>query len=278
MKKNILSIAIFYFFNAIGFAQVPCQITLTSAAGTDAQILCQSAPITNITYSFSGASASVTGLPYGVTGDYNGNVFTISGTPVASGTLFNYTVTTTTDGCAPNAYATGSIATPKTKASFTVNTISGAPPSNVQFTNNSKNTNQYSWNFGDGDTISTQANPIHIYKSPSLFTVKLVASYNGKCADSTTMDVNVSSLVLDVDGLTAIAPFNLFPNPFSNQLSIVTDKPSLIKITTISSMEVYNGKVNAGKSFIDTNGFSSGVYFITIINEQTTVTKKLVKE
>jgi gliding motility-associated-like protein len=68
-------------------------IALSSAAGTDAQTLCVNNAITDITYATTGAtSASVSGLPAGVTGSWLSDVVTISGTPTASGT-FNYTVT-----------------------------------------------------------------------------------------------------------------------------------------------------------------------------------------
>jgi subtilisin-like proprotein convertase family protein len=75
-------------------------LTRTSASGTDAQTTCQNSAITNITYSVTGPAtgATVTGLPAGVTGNYNAGVFTISGTPTVAG-VFNYTVSTT-GGCA----------------------------------------------------------------------------------------------------------------------------------------------------------------------------------
>ena len=73
-------------------------ITLTSAAGTDAQTVCINTPIVNITYATTGAiGATVTGLPAGVTGSWAGDVVTITGTPTASGS-FTYTVTLT-GGC-----------------------------------------------------------------------------------------------------------------------------------------------------------------------------------
>ena len=83
-------------------------ITLTSAAGTNSQTLCINTAVTNIVYSTGGGvtGATVTGLPAGVTGTYAGGVFTISGTPTASGT-FNYTVTTS--GGTGVATATGTI-------------------------------------------------------------------------------------------------------------------------------------------------------------------------
>ncbi|MEK7227213.1 MAG: hypothetical protein AAB221_16225, partial [Bacteroidota bacterium] len=60
-------------------------ITLTSAAGTDAQTVCVNTAITNITYSTTGATgATFSGLPAGVTGSWAANVVTISGTPTTS--------------------------------------------------------------------------------------------------------------------------------------------------------------------------------------------------
>ncbi|MCM0665657.1 T9SS sorting signal type C domain-containing protein [Flavobacterium tyrosinilyticum] len=84
-------------------------VSLTSAAGTDAQTACINTPITNITYSTTGAtSATVTGLPAGVTGGWSGNVVTISGTPtVSSATPYSYTVTLN-GGCG-TVTATGTI-------------------------------------------------------------------------------------------------------------------------------------------------------------------------
>ena len=73
-------------------------VSLTSAAGTNAQTKCINTAITNITYATTGATgATVTGLPAGVTGTWLSNVVTISGTPTAAGP-FTYTVTLTS-GC-----------------------------------------------------------------------------------------------------------------------------------------------------------------------------------
>jgi hypothetical protein len=84
-------------------------VTLTSASGTNTQAVCINSPITNITYSTTGATgATVTGLPAGVTGGWSGNVVTISGTPtVSQASPYNYTVTLT-GGCG-TVTATGTI-------------------------------------------------------------------------------------------------------------------------------------------------------------------------
>src|SRR5665647_92731 len=62
-------------------------VSLTSAAGTDAQTTCINTAVTPITYSTTGATgATFTGLPTGVNGSWNANVVTISGTPTVAGT------------------------------------------------------------------------------------------------------------------------------------------------------------------------------------------------
>ena len=72
-------------------------IALSSAVGTDNQTVCINNPIVDITYSVgqggTGATITAGGLPAGVTSNYAGSVFTITGTPTVSG-IFNYTVTT----------------------------------------------------------------------------------------------------------------------------------------------------------------------------------------
>ncbi|WP_269224520.1 T9SS type B sorting domain-containing protein [Flavobacterium sp. IMCC34518] len=84
-------------------------ITLTSLVTTTTQTLCVNTALTNIAYAVSGSatSATVTGLPVGVTGSFTAGVLTISGTPTVSGS-FGYTVSTS-GGCSPAATLTGTI-------------------------------------------------------------------------------------------------------------------------------------------------------------------------
>ncbi|NEU07538.1 T9SS type A sorting domain-containing protein [Flavihumibacter sp. R14] len=102
-------------------------IVLSSAAGTDAQTKCINTAITNITYTIGGTGASITGgaLPAGVTGSYNAGVFTISGTPSASGT-FNYTVTAT-GPCVSNSVSGSLTVTPNSTI-----LLSSAPGTDAQ--------------------------------------------------------------------------------------------------------------------------------------------------
>jgi hypothetical protein len=86
--------------------------TITLASGSSAQTVTYGAAMTSIKYNTANASsATVAGLPSGVSGAWASNVYTISGTPTSHGTS-SYTVTTTNDNGCTNAKATGNITVP----------------------------------------------------------------------------------------------------------------------------------------------------------------------
>ncbi len=66
-------------------------LTLTSATNTDNQTVCINNPVTTITYSYTDATPTVSGLPNGVNATVNNGQITINGTPTISGT-FNYNI------------------------------------------------------------------------------------------------------------------------------------------------------------------------------------------
>lgn len=99
-----------------------CTLDLTSAVGTNSQVLCQGTALTNIVYTTSGSATgvTVTGLPTGLTTNYTSNTFTISGTPTQTGT-FVYTATTV--GCTVNATQNGTITVVAVPAIPTIGSI-----------------------------------------------------------------------------------------------------------------------------------------------------------
>jgi hypothetical protein len=107
-------------------------ITLSSGAGSNNQVVCINTALGILTYGTTIATgAEVAGLPSGVTGSWNANVLTISGTPTVSGT-FGYTVTMT-GGC-PGGFNT-------TTGSIIVN------PTNTIALTSSAGTNNETWLF-----------------------------------------------------------------------------------------------------------------------------------
>ena len=74
---------------------------------------------------------------------------------------------------------------PQAEALFAASPDQGCQPLNVQFTDLSTNATQWRWDLGDG-TQSDLQNPFHIYSQIGSYTVSLIASYDGKCADTIT--------------------------------------------------------------------------------------------
>ncbi|MGV8076726.1 MAG: PKD domain-containing protein [Methanosarcina sp.] len=74
-------------------------------------------------------------------------------------------------------------------ANFSSNLTSGYAPLSVQFTDLSKNVDEWNWNFGDGSS-STQQNPAHTYSKSGYYTVMLkVNNENGTDSKFTTLTV-----------------------------------------------------------------------------------------
>ncbi len=132
-----------------GIITVNPDATITLTTANASQTVCISNPIAAIKYTVggNGTSATVTGLPSGLTTGFSAGVFTISGSPTASGT-FNYTVSTTGSGCInpslggtitvnPNATLTTSGLTAETKcvlSAFTARTYNVTNATGVTLT------------------------------------------------------------------------------------------------------------------------------------------------
>ncbi len=68
-------------------------------------------------------------------------------------------------------------------ADFSTTDLTACAPSIVNFTNLSTDGDNYLWNFGDGST-STNVTPSHIYNTPGIYTVSLVAYSQLGCSDT----------------------------------------------------------------------------------------------
>jgi len=138
-------------------------ITILSAATiTDAtnknQTVCINSEINDISFTIGGAGkgATATGLPAGVTANFEDGIFTLSGTPTEAGT-YNYTVTTTGD--CTNASITGTL-TINPRPTFTqpeeVFVCAGAETSTISFGGSSVSGTTYQWT-NDNNSIGLAA-------------------------------------------------------------------------------------------------------------------------
>ena len=178
-------------------------VTLIAAQGSCSDTLVSPSMI-NVTAkptaSYAAPSAVCLGDTIHFTNLSNGNGSTITaytwnfgdGSPSSSATqpshLFssagNYSVTLTTQagGCSDDTTIVIAV-NPAPQVNFSSNSTTGCGPQTIQFTNATTGSPAYSWNFGDGSSLSTATNPSHLYSNSGTYTVTLIAS-QGSCGDT----------------------------------------------------------------------------------------------
>ncbi len=195
-------------------------LTLSSAAGTDAQTLCINTSITNIQYTASGPVTGVTatGLPAGLSTNYSGGIFVISGTPTVSGT-FNYKVVST-GTCTPDTEI-GSI-TVNPAASIVLSSAAGTNAQN-SCNNTAITPITYTITNGTGAAITAGALPTGVTGSFSggVFTItgtptvvgtfNYTVTTNGGCASSLasgTITTTIQTITLSSGSVSPLVCIN----------------------------------------------------------------------
>jgi len=139
----------------------------------------------------------------------------------------------------------------------------------VTFSNNSSNSEEYAWDFGDGNT-STEENPTHAYAASGFYNVCLTASNSGG-SNEVCQTVNVS--------LSGIEDFiaesiELFPNPTKDgsQLRFELNNSQEISIiiydvigSKVSELNAENYTAGSHSVSLPVNDLEGGQYFISLV-------------
>ena len=73
----------------------------------------------------------------------------------------------------------------------------------------------------------------------------------------------------------------LYPNPTTGKFFITFSKPlknATLRLTDLNGKVVQQAKGNGGKIEFDLSGVAAGVYFVSIEDQGTTISKKVVKQ
>lgn len=202
----------------ISFGTLSTFIQLMSSPSTVAQTPCVNTAITPIVYSVGsgGTGPTVTGLPAGVTGSFNGSYFTISGTPTVPGD-FTYTITTT-GTCNPTT-ATGTISV---KAQ-TISLLSGStaalacsdqPMADVKYTIGGSATGASITGLPAGLSVTYNAGVFTISGTPSVSGLfNYIITTSGPCTSVTKSgSVEVRSQVLNLTSALSTTNQNVCVN------------------------------------------------------------------
>lgn len=110
-------------------------------------------------------------------------------------------------------------------------------------------------------------------------------SYKGNLPNKTVNNTSESGLSLSDDLSTnSTCSFSLFPNPTSNNATILLDNPETIvlslKVTDITGKEIFTELKQAINGAYELNlvGFAKGVYFVTLATRGGNKTKQLIVE
>ncbi len=133
----------------------------------------------------------------------------------------------------------------------------------VAFTDNSQNADEWMWNFGDGNS-STEQSPTHIYSMADDYNVQLIAS--NACGNE-----NSYSQIISFTSIATIqqSDIKVFPNPFSNFISIDIPEEALMKNLNFELYDIYGrliheGEVNGHDTKINLDKASVGTYILAV--------------
>jgi PKD repeat protein len=157
------------------------------------------------------------------------------------------------------------------------------PNANAVFFNTSINADSYFWDFGDGAT-STDQDPWHTYTAAGDYSVMLIAYNSSYPADTLIRPDYIH--VLNPSGINNIqaAGIKIYPNPFSDHISIKMSKPaeniSAVRIFDISGRVLKNIPISANqnKLLLSAKELNKGIYLLEIISDSGKVVYKVVKE
>lgn len=149
---------------------------------------------------------------------------------------------------------------------------------NVSFTDASQNSISWNWNFGDGVGTSTTASPNYTYLADGTYTITQVVT--NSCGSDTNYQT-IAVIVLNVQAITINSQIQIYPNPFNDKISIITNSDIItVSITDIlgKQLNVKNNILNSKNVEINTKDFAQGIYFISIETINTKITRKIIKE
>jgi hypothetical protein len=158
-------------------------------------------------------------------------------------------------------------------------TSTGTSPEFTFNANNPSNVNNYSWDFGDGNTSDVE-NPTHTYATTGndeTYTVTLIVS-NDCGADTVTTTVTVNKNSINDLKLNNTA-LKLYPNPAQEIVTVQNASQYKMKQVAVFNMlgqEVLTLKVNnTNQTNIDISKLNAGMYQVRIDFEEGSVSRKL---
>ncbi|PCJ00449.1 MAG: hypothetical protein COB15_02775 [Flavobacteriales bacterium] len=152
----------------------------------------------------------------------------------------------------------------------------------------------YLWDFDDGNT-SNQAFPSYTYTTAGPFNLCLTVDNGNGCIDTfcdsissggtvfkqSGFEINIidPNLATSIDNeVTTSSNISLYPNPSSNQLTIISSQLNIDEISIINITGKTIKTITNNSNLINVSDLSKGIYFLQIKSNDRVITKKFIKE
>lgn len=168
---------------------------------------------------------------------------------------------------------------------FSVNSTELELPGNAELItqNQSTEAEDYQWLFGDG-TSSGEISPSHDYFVDGIYDVSLIARNASGCTDASVIQVKVTGTTSNPENESTDLSIRLYPNPFSDHISIHYSENNSFKNGEISIFNALGQEIQQRDAQtegriqrINTSGWSSGVYWVEFRFEDGQQTVKIIK-
>lgn len=138
----------------------------------------------------------------------------------------------------------------------------------------------WNWNFGDATPPNTNQNPCHFYEAAGTYNVRLIATNSNEDSDTIDNPLTVNTCI-DIQTIWKNESINIFPNPFSTQTILQTDKilnDATLSVYSTDGQQVKQIKNISGQTItLHRDNLASGIYFLFLMQDnKTLVADKLV--
>jgi PKD repeat protein len=152
------------------------------------------------------------------------------------------------------------------------------------FSSNSQNATDYIWNFGDGNTVTGETDPTHVYTSSGSYTITLT-TINYNCTTSTTGSIVViEKHDAGIENYGNPGNIVVYPNPTEGIVTIdlrsLPGSSGIIPVLYTSAgqiVPVQNSNFASGVYTADLQSRAPGLYFVKIFDGHRQYVVRVIK-